>query len=414
LTEKKKSKPRRGRNEGMLRYIESKKLWEGRYTIGVNAEGKSIPKSIYSKKKGEVVRKMQDALASLGKGEYVDPSGKPLVVWCKDWYETYKEHSLRTNTQEKYLTSLKRLESSDIAFIRLKELSQELIQKYYNKLKKSGYSVETIKATNSLINGALEKAEEIKMINRNPARYVSIPKEDESLSDEGEVIALKDNEYKLFMSAMLQRSNYFMLAHFMSNTGLRPGEAIALSRKDIDFNNNSVKVSKTYISKTKTIQNATKTKSSRRTVPIPEGTIKLIKEYMLKQKNHEDDSPLFQSNKGTRISPRNALRAFKEVGKTIILENKTTLEWINLHTMRHTYASRLFKEGKNIKVISELLGHAKVSTTYDIYVHFIDSMVKDSVEVLNAGTPETLPNKTKRISKKEMAKIVQLKKASTT
>lgn len=404
-------KTRRSRNEGSIRFVESKGLYEGRYVIGIDFEGKSIYKSIYSKKKKEVVRKMQDALASMGKGEYVDPSGKPLLDWCKEWYETYKEHSLRINTQEKYKTSMKRLEAADIANMRLKELSQDLIQRYYNGLKKQGKAIETIKATHSLINGALEKAEEIKMISRNPARFVTIPRNDESEICDHDVKALTDEEYDLFMSAMLQRSNYFMYAHFMANTGLRPGEALALDREDINIDKHTVQVKKTFIRKTKSVQNATKTKSSRRTIPIPTSTVNLLKEYMLRSKKKEDDAPLFQTLSGTRISPRNALRAFKEIGSTIKLPKRSTLEWVNLHTMRHTYASRLFKEDIDIKVISELLGHSKVSTTYDIYVHFIDGMVEESIAVLNANSPESLPEKTRRISKKDKAKIIPLKKA---
>jgi integrase len=274
------------------------------------------------------------------------------------------------------------------------------------------YSTETIKATHSLINGALEKAEEIKMINRNPARYVTIPKADE-INEENDVRALTDLEYDLFMGEMLHRSNYFMFAHFMSNTGLRPGEAIALNRNDLDIVKNTVRVRKTFIRKTKSIQNSTKTKSSKREVPVPEATMKLMKAYMFKQINKDDDSPLFQTLKGTRLRDRNALRAFKEIGSTIKLPDKSTLEWVNLHSMRHTYASRLFKEGVDIKVISELLGHAKISITYDTYVHFINSMVKDSVTVLNENSPEALPEKTKRISKKRMASIRELKNTST-
>ena len=47
----------------------------------------------------------------------------------------------------------------------------------------------------------------------------------------------------------------------------------------------------------------------------------------------------------------------------------------------------------DIKVISQLLGHKDVSTTYDIYVHFIDNIVADSVQVLNFGTPDRLPER---------------------
>lgn len=395
-------KKRRGRNEGALRYIESKKLWEGRYVVGVDENGKSITKSIYSKKKSDVIIRMREALVALSKGVYIEPSEKSLISWCREWYEIYKDASLKTNTKEKYKTSFKRLEKAEIANIRLKDLNIELIQKYYNSLKKKGCSRATIIATHALINGALEKAEETNRITKNPARHVIIPKDEDEYGVEIEAKALTDDEQERFLYEMGRRSNYYMFALFMMNTGLRPGEAIGLNRKDIDIKKNTVKVNKTFVSALKDNQSSPKTASSKRIVPIPNDTIKLLKEYIIKQKNQEDDSPLFQTLKGTRLSPRNALRQFKSVGESI------KCPWVNLHTMRHTYASKLFKEKVDIKIISKLLGHKDVSTTYDIYVHFIDNVVEDSVQILNKDIPDKLPEKTR----KKKDNVVKLKKVN--
>jgi hypothetical protein len=59
----------------------------------------------------------------------------------------------------------------------------------------------------------------------------------------------------------------------------------------------------------------------------------------------------------------------------------------------------------DIKIISNLLGHKDVTTTYNIYVHFIDNVVEESVQVLNEGLPETLPEK----NQKRTNNITQLK-----
>jgi integrase len=393
-------KTRRGRNEGTIRWIEEKQIYQARYPIGVDEDGRTIHKSIYGKKKtgeGGLLEKMRDALSAIGKGTYVDPSGKTLISWCKEWYATYKEATLKANTKAKYEISIKRLEKADIANMRLKDISLELIQKYYNNLKKQGKAEETIKATHSLINGALERAEGTNLLVKNPARHVIIPRDDDS--DEKEAKALTESEYDKFIYEMGICSNYYMFALFMAKTGLRPGETIALKRSDLDFKANKIKVNKTYIRVTKSVQNSTKTRSSKRNVPVPDSIITLMKEYMLKQTNKKDSDPLFQSLAGTRIGPRNALRRFKSVG------DKIGCGWLNLHTMRHTYASDLFSKKVDIKIISELLGHKEVSTTYDTYVHFINSIVEDSVQVLNSGIPETLPVK----SRKKKENIVNLK-----
>lgn len=401
----KKKKPRRRRGEGSIRFIERIQKYEARYSVGVDTDGKKIPKNIYSAKKGEVLTQMRDDLAAVGKGTYVDPSEISLYAYCKEWYELYKEPSLtRSNTKLKYEGSLKRLEISTIANVMLKDLGLELIQKYYNDLKKQGKSEATIKITHTLINGALEHAEETKKILKNYARKAIIPKND--IEDEGEEIrALTDKQQKLFLDDMGARSHYYMIALFMLNTGLRPGEAIALNRSDLIIKGNKVRVSKTYNkdAKNKT-QNAPKTQSSRRTIPVPKNIIRLMKAYMLKQKKKGESDPLFQTLNGTRLTPRNVLRQFKAAGERI------GCDWVNLHTMRHTFASKLFKEGVDIKVISKLLGHKDVSTTYNIYVHFIDNIVDDSVQVLNADIPKKLPEKSKKKKKKDnVAKLKKVK-----
>jgi integrase len=398
-------KSRRGRNEGSIRWIEEKKLYQARYPIGIDEDGKTIYKSIYGKKKtgtGGLLDKMRDALQSLGRGTYVDPSDKPLIAWCREWYETYKEASIKANTKEKYNTSIKRLEKAEIANMRLKDVSQELIQKYYNSLKKQGKSTATIRATHILINGALDKAEETNRIVKNPARHVKIPIDDEEGRD---VKALTEKERNLFMFEMGRRSHYYMFALFTENTGLRPGEAVALNRSDLDTKKNKVRVNKTFVSVLKSKENSPKTRSSKRIVPVPENIMKLMKEYMLKQPNQKDGDPLFQTLAGTRTSPRNILRQFKVVGEII------GCEWVNMHTMRHTFASNLFRKKVDIKTISKLLGHKKVSTTYDIYVHIIDDIVDESVQVLNADLPEVLPEKSrqKKDNISELPKKVAIK-----
>lgn len=394
---------RRGRNEGSIRWLEKKQLWQGRYPVGVKENGKTDYKSIYGKKneKSKVIKQMRDALAALGKGEYVDPSDKQFYAWCKEWYEVYKEGSVKTNTQAKYKTSLVRLKRYDISNMRLKDLNGELLQKFYNKMSRAdNLSEETIRATHSLVNGALEHAEEANMISKNPARKLIIPKD---FNDEELVKSLTIEQCDLFLYQLGRRTKHFMYAFFMLNTGLRPGEALALSRGDVDLKKKIVKVRKTYLEKEKKVQNSTKTEASRRTVPIPDNTIPLLMEYMFKQPKRKPDDPLFQTETGNRPTPSYLRKRFKYAGEAI------GCEWVNLHTMRHTFASRLFAKGTDIKVISKLLGHSKISTTYDIYVHIINDVVEESIGVLNTDikTPGILPKRSnsKPDSVRELRKL---------
>ena len=72
---------------------------------------------------------------------------------------------------------------------------------------------------------------------------------------------------------------------------------------------------------------------------------------------------VFPSAVGTYISPRNFQRKFYD----LLMEAK--IEHINLHGLRHTFATRLIEEGEDIRVVQALLRHADIKTTAKIYAH---------------------------------------------
>ncbi len=58
-------------------------------------------------------------------------------------------------------------------------------------------------------------------------------------------------------------------------------------------------------------------------------------------------------------------RSFKGVAQ------RAGLPWVTFHALRHTAATLLIANGSDIKVVQEVLGHAKASMTTDVYAHFL-------------------------------------------
>lgn len=396
---------RRGRNEGSIRWIESKQLWEGRYIVGYQDDGSPRKKCIYGQKneKGAVLAQMREALVQLGHKTYVEDTDKTLGVWCREWYDLYKKPTIKTNTRAKYEVSFVRLNRYDIALIPLSRLASTAIQRCYNDMAEDGntethmgLSEETIKATHALINGALEMAEDLNMIPKNPARKVFIPKPiDQDDFEETHAKALSPEQRAKFLKRMGEKTKHFFFAYFCLHTGLRPGEALALTISDVDLKKDQVKVTKTFIEKERRVQASTKTKSSRRTVDIPSELKSVVMEHLIKLPARKPGDPFFQTSSGKRPTASYLRKRYKAAGKD------TDFDWVNLHTMRHTYASDLFSKGVDIKVISAQLGHKDVTTTYDIYVHLIEGAKNTAVQVLNDGIIEHLPTP-KSVSKKDI------------
>jgi site-specific recombinase XerD len=87
---------------------------------------------------------------------------------------------------------------------------------------------------------------------------------------------------------------------------------------------------------------------------------------------------IFRTKTKNFIRPRNAERSFCRIA------DKAGISKCNFHTARHSYATRLFELGIPTKIVSELLGHSKVSHTLDIYTHVIPVMKNEAIRALDA------------------------------
>ena len=151
------------------------------------------------------------------------------------------------------------------------------------------------------------------------------------------------------------------------NTGLRIGEICALKWKDINLEKRIIYVQATLeriydenLKKTKVIIDKPKTKNSVRQIPISNKLYSILKP--LKKKYEEED--FFLTGKSERyVEPRSYQYIYKRVLK------KCKIQPHKFHCLRHSFASECINVGMDIKTLSEILGHANVNITLNIYVH---------------------------------------------
>ena len=148
--------------------------------------------------------------------------------------------------------------------------------------------------------------------------------------------------------------------------GLRIGEVCALQWKDINLEAGLIYIRKTlqriYLSdempKSRVIITTPKTFSSIREIPI---SSKLLKQIC--QINNKSDENYILTNSSDYMEPRTYRKYFK---KFLI---KYNIDILNFHCLRHSFATRCINCGNDIKVVSDLLGHSTVNTTWNMYVH---------------------------------------------
>lgn len=385
---------KRGQGEGCI-YKRSDGTWAAVITTGRDEKGHQKRQFIYGKTRTEVAEKLLKTQNDMKTGAYIKPTKATLGEWLDKWLEQYKRNDLRPTTYSSYEQHIRVHIKPSIGHVLLQDLTPEMVQKFYNEKYKTGrydgeggLSSATVRKIHNILHEALDQAVLNSLIYRNAADATKRPK----LSQK-EIKIFTVEEQNKFMS--LLKDEYLGAAFLMDlSTGMRLGELLALKWKNVDLEQGIVWVRESVARvrthdpndvKTKLITQPPKTKSGYRDIPLHDIIIDLLKAHKEKQeaKIHEADSDftnnglVFCTENGNYIEPRNFMRKFYS------LLNKAGIPMTNVHSMRHTFATRLFEANESPKTVQELMGHSDVSHTLNIYTHVMPGIKRSAVKKLN-------------------------------
>lgn len=193
-------------------------------------------------------------------------------------------------------------------------------------------------------------------------------------------------EFKHFLS-LFEKDEYNveLLFTVLFFTGLRLGEALALTWKDVEFPTSTIHVTKSvYVNKREEHISSTKTKAGTRRIIIHNKLIKTLEEWKIEQKqklkvftNNTEELQIFQ-NSPISLTKNSIEKQYKK-----ILARDNSLKKIRIHDFRHSHASLLINQGEDYLVVKERLGHASITTTIDTYSHLYPSKQKDLADKLD-------------------------------
>lgn len=205
-------------------------------------------------------------------------------------------------------------------------------------------------------------------------KKMSLPK----LNKKGIQILSNKEKQKLEKYCIEQNSLKSLGILICLNTGLRIGEVCALRWENIDFESKKIHIEKTIEriyskeeNKTIVIIDTPKSITSVRTIPINSKLYNILKQ--IRGKSKKTDFVLTGSSEHY-VEPRNYQYHFKEILK------RNKVKKYKFHTLRHTFATNCIEAGMDIKSLSEILGHADVSITLNIYVHSSDKIKRKYLE----------------------------------
>lgn len=336
---------RRPNGDGMVRKRPDGR-WEARIIVGHKEDGKPIYKSVFGKTQSEAMTKFYKLLETYRGVELNEDCLVNLNEWLDRWL-CYQKDVVRPQTLNKYIFYADAYVRPYLGDKKISAILTRDMQQLYVKLLKEG------RVTESKTKG--------KSLSGSTVRAVHIHEEIARLL----IQAKEEGFYELILLGLA--------------TGMRRGELLGLKWDDINFTTGELSIRREYTTLgSDYIISTPKTKSSVRSVHLPQSVLNILGEYR-ETVNSEwvFPSPLDPTHPHSPTSCRSRLSDMLE---------RAECNHIPFHGLRHIFSTMALENGLDIKTLSAVLGHSSAETTISVYSHVTGEMER------NAAKKWTMPS----------------------
>lgn len=363
-------KPRAAKGEGTA-YETKDGKWRGYVTV----DGKR--KYFSASTKGEAARKRRALLNQRDTGHLVAGKVPTMATWITHWMKVTGPDR-RDSTNAGYRTYIDQYILPALGSKRLDKITMDDLEKLYADLEERGFSGSTRHQTHAVIRGALKHAVWRGHVGRNVATLVKPPSVKKS-----RVKSLSEEDLRAIYRA-LDGDRWRARWHLSLDFGLRPGEAIALEWKHVNFEHRTVTVEQSIQQirgMGSQLEEFVKTNSSRRTIALPPymmGMLQETRDRQLREKAERgvswrgwepDDKPhafCFTRADGSQLLPGFDTELWKG------LLERAGVPHTRRYTARHTAASMAIADGEDIATVADMMGHANPAMTLSVYTHPVE------------------------------------------
>ena len=304
---------------------------------------------------------------------------RSFVQW---WLINAAKPTLRSSSFDAYEAKIRLHILPVIGNVPLNRLTGSAIQSLYARKLEEGLSPSSVSAIHAILHRALRQAVRGRLLSGNPADAVEVPRKQKPTPN-----PLALSKIPTLLSSITDH-RYESLWFLLLSTGIRFGEAAALTWDSIDLESETLTVSRSLSRSTSGgIEFAEpKSASSRRAIPLTRSTTdvlrrqrsRVLESRLLAGGDWREHDLVFPSRRGTPLRENHVLTSFHRELK------KAGLKRRRLHDLRHTFATRLFALGLHPRVVQELLGHARINTTMDTYTSSVPRLLREAAQAFDA------------------------------
>ncbi|MED4399846.1 site-specific integrase [Metabacillus fastidiosus] len=328
----------------------------------------------------EAQKALTEVIYELNKGIWIEPQKTILKDFAIDWMKAHR-HQLRDTTAERYDININNWIIPLIGHYKVQELKPAHVQKFLSQLLEK-VSENTAHKIHTLSKTIMDHAISLEIISKNPFRNITLTKGKKS-----EIETWSFDELEHFLNIVKKDNKlYYSMFVVAAYTGLRKGEVMALTRDDIDWEKQHLKITKSVSVTKKGVQvGKLKTPSSYRNVTIDDFLISILKERVAKNNEmklklgseYQDGGFLFCHPDGKLFRPPSINKIMYRYIE------RSGVKKIRFHDLRHTHATLLLELGVNPKVVADRLGHSSVKITLDTYTHVSLNLQADVAETFS-------------------------------
>ena len=337
---------------------------------------------VRGKTEEEAIRKQIEKERQLKEG-FID-SNTTVRKWAKVWLETYVDNrDIIDASRRMYHDKVNNIILPVIGAYKLRTVTATQLQQLLNK--RAGYSTSDTSKLRIVIKAMFRQAAENRIIPYDPSAGLKMPRttagKHRSLTDEERAALIHAADTDRF-DGKPNNSGLWVLC--MLYCGLRPGETAALRWEDVDLDTATLHVRNAKETRSRNIKSP-KTDAGVRSIPIPREYLVRLQsaprraEFVFTQRDGK--TPLTDSSmkrmwetikKYMDLALGAETQRIKPKGKrkhTLVITKRALADDLDLYCLRHTFCTDLQRKGVPINIAKELMGHADIATTANIYTH---------------------------------------------